>query len=343
MNKLELIRVLKDFHKSEMSHKRKRQNNEKVTKYGIMFKRVKPSISTQTFEPSWDNVERCAEMSALINEFSHFDPINDLSTHQTAYNNQEVDDDIIEFSQPQRPCIRGSIIMSYLCNERFNKTLLKSRMWDCIVNAIVTYLLSSSLDTLLWLKDNCPQYATFVAAIYDEKISSSPTLFVMNVSSYSWIYTRTPFKLLNRQFNNACLVEKPTFHILHNIEAGFVDELTEFYDKLKANTIDEQMVKFLEQDKPIPHDLQHIVGNYANIVGKSNVRYFTGQACCGKTTLVSKLNFEAKSRGSIGGFSGKADNIASVSCLHFSIDFVLRQYKTIVGVSIYNFLFYTRH
>lgn len=224
-------------------------------------------------------------------------------------------------------------------------------MWDCVVNAIVTYLLSSSLDTLFWLKNNCPQYATFVAAIYDEKLGSNSTttttnntLFIMNVDSYSWIYTRTPFKLLNKQFNNVCLVEKPTFHILHNIEVGFFDELTEFYDKLKANTIDEKMVKFLEQDKPIPHDLQNIVGDYANIIGKSNVRYFTGQACCGKTTLVSKLNFEAKSRGSIGGFSRKADNIASVSCLHFSIDFVLRQYKTIVGVSITTFcVFYARH
>ena len=318
-----------------------------LDKYAKMFKRP-PKSTTTTLSISsnvveWRDVEYCEEMSALMRRFATFDPINDLSQHCATFNGNN-DAQSLDFNE----CMtdddyRGRVVVSYLRHENFTEDLLKTRTWDHVVHALMTYLLSSPLRTLLWVKHNYPEYGGLIAAVHDEKLvdTHNRPLFLIDTTStcasvhYEWIYTRAPFKLLNKYFHPHISEERvATFHITDHLELSFINELHHFHSKLLDNKVDESLVLVLESFKSMPHDLEHIIGDYMDICGESTVRYFTGQACCGKTTLVQKLNFEAKSRGSIGGFSGKADSLASVSCLHFSIDFVLRQYKNVIGVSI---------
>lgn len=301
-----------------------------LSRYAKMFKQTKKPTALYTEE--WVNVESCDEMSALIKVFSAFDPINDLTQHCVSF------DGSVESSYFNETISthdhRGCVAVSYMKHSNFNEALLKTRTWDHIVHALITYLLSSPLDSLLWIKHNYPEYSAFIAAVHDEKLVNTQQLFIIDSPTYEWVYTRVPFRILTKHFHlEDDVSEKMEFHIMDHLELSFIEELECFHAKLLKNEVDESLVRMLESHKTIPHNLEHIIGDYMDICGGSTVRYFTGQACCGKTTLVEKLNFVAKSRGSIGGFSGKADSIASVSCLHFSIDFVLRQYKNVIGVS----------
>lgn len=304
-----------------------------LSRYTKMFKRT--NKTTSIYNGEWDNVEKCNEMSVLLKTFSTFDPINDFTQHCVSYDEYVTEPS--EFDGTMKSYdYRGRIAVSYMKHPNFNEELLKNRKWDHVVNALMTYLLSSSLGSLLWIKHNYPEYGGFIAALHDEKLADERPLFVLDSSEYKWIYTRAPFKILNKHFHSTVDVsDKKMFHILDHLELTFIEELKLFHGKLMDNEVDESLVRHLETHKTLPHDLQHIIGDYTDICGQSTVRYFTGQACCGKTTLVKKLNFLAKSRGSIGGFSGKSDSLASVSCLHFSIDFVLRQYKNVIGVSVF--------
>lgn len=273
-------------------------------------------------------------MSALIRLFKTFDPINDLTQHYIRCDEYTIEPLVIN-EDISRYDHRGAVAVSYMKHSNFKRDLLTDRTWDHVVNAIITYLLSSPLSSLLWIKHNYPEYGALVVAVHDEKTAQTRLLFTLDSPTYEWIYTRAPFKILSRYFdrNTRDEPERKAFHIMDYLELSFIEELKSFHAKLLNNDVDEALVRMLESHKDLPHDLSHIIGDYSDICGRSNIRYFTGQACCGKTTLVSKLNFLAKSRGTIGGFTDKADNIATASCLHFSIDFVLRQYKNVIGVS----------
>lgn len=317
--------------KSQSSKRKIDTSTAVMSRYAKMFKRTKKPIPLYTEE--WDNVEKCDEMLALLRVFSTFDPINDLTQHLVSY-----DEYIIEpldfYGTTPLHDDRGRIAASYMKHPNFTEDLLKTRTWDHVVHALMTYLLSSPTRSLLWIKHNYPEYGAFVAALHDEKLANAQPLFLLDSLTYKWIYTRAPFKLLTKHFcPTPETFTRKVFHIIDHLELSFIDELKSFHEKLLNNDVQESLVRFLESPKTLPHNLEHIIGDYTDICGGSTVRYFTGQACCGKTTLVKKLNFLAKSRGSIGGFSGKADSLASVSCLHFSIDFVLRQYKNVIGVS----------
>lgn len=356
-NKNQLIESLKMFNNHEnasmVSRRRCRDDrkhgmdNSEIDKFQTIFKRPKRSILTRTNVnvEGWIGVAYSEEMTELIKIFATFDPINDLSQHTETYvyrthdNNNDVERqtlvhlDRIKTTKDER----GSIIVSYLQHENFNVDLLKSRKWCFVVHAIFTYLLSSSLNTLLWIKIMYPEFASLMTMLYDAKLNANKSLFVVSHETFDWIYTRAPFRFLYKHFvpTSSNKSTKIPFSLLNYLELSFVDELENFYKKLNDNSIDEKFTEFLEKPKPIPYDIEHIIGKYDTILGKSNIRYFTGQACCGKTTLVQQLNFEAKSRGCIGGFSEKADSLASVSCLHFSIDFALRQFENTIGVSVW--------
>lgn len=303
-----------------------------LSKYTKMFKRT--NASTFLYTEDWNDVEKCDEMSALLRVFSTFDPINDLTQHCGSYDAYIIEPSSFTGTTPKYD-YRGSIAVSYMKHPNFIEDLLKNRKWDHVVHALTTYLLSSPINTLLWIRHHYPEYSAFIVALHDERVAANTRpLFILESPTYNWIYTRAPFKLLNKQFHPTMNTsEKKIFHIIDHLEFSFIDELKCLHAKLLNNDVDESLVRVLESHKTLPHDLTHIIGDYTDICGESTVRYFTGQACCGKTTLVNKLNYLAKSRGSIGGFSGKADSLASVSCLHFSIDFVLRQYRNVIGVS----------
>lgn len=342
--KSELVKFLKDFNIREtissqsslLSLSSSSLDNRKrpleIVKFETMFKRPKYSVYWDNSLDLWNGVND--DMKLLMNVFAKFDPINDLRKFNRKWVNEETETldncDSVKGTFDKR----GEAIVYYLKHKNFNQELLNCKKWDYVVNAILTFLLSSSLCTLLWIKMNYSEFSYLIDAIYAEKYSSNDCrLFVMDLDK-QWIYTRAPFKILSKYFipqiNNDG--NKP-FSLFHYLDGAFFRELDLFYLNLNNNLIDEDYTKFLERRRMIPYDIQHLIGDYNRLLGKSNVRYFTGQACCGKTTLVKQLNFDAKSRSSIGGFSGKVNNLATVSCLHFSIDFVLRQYKNIIGVS----------
>uniref|UniRef100_A0A0C9PK37 EVC2 protein n=1 Tax=Fopius arisanus TaxID=64838 RepID=A0A0C9PK37_9HYME len=334
--KRHLISILKECNKKKVQLFKDKINNNlpELIKYETIF--AKPKKVKSLYNGEWSNVKECEEMRELIEIFSTFDPINDLSKHCANYDGV-IDESINNTTQDN---YRGVVIVSYMKHPNFNANLLKTRRWDHVVNALITYILSSSISSLMWIKQKYPDCGNFIASVYDEKLAVNNTktmhkaLFIIESLKYEWIYTRTPFKFLSKHFQPSPEeTMRNEFHIMDYLELSFIGELQEFHAKLLENNVDESFACMLESCKPIPHNIQHIIGNYNDICGKSNIRYFTGQACCGKTSLVEKINFLAKSRGSIGGFSKKADSIASASCLHFSIDFVLRQYENIIGVS----------
>lgn len=151
-------------------------------------------------------------------------------------------------------------------------------------------------------------------------------------------YSSSTFRSLARALNNEDLTAEPrrrSFRLTDHLRHGFRDELDRLH---RALMNEEPWLLHWRPDRvePIPYDLQRRIGRYEKLKRDARVKFVTGQACCGKTSLLNTLRSRGWivfSRGDLGSFAGKANDPLSVFGLHAAIDWTLRR-DNVLGVSI---------
>ncbi|XP_025196791.1 MATH and LRR domain-containing protein PFE0570w-like [Melanaphis sacchari] len=150
----------------------------------------------------------------------------------------------------------------------------------------------------------------------------------------------TCYKFLNQWKN--CLVDFPEpiatdnnnfiINLLNGYNDTFVDTLKSFAVSFVAQNWNKTNLNMLtNQDGFIKSPIMKYLRKMKLIDYKKGMKYITGTACCGKTSMLNKLknenNWIVPSRGDLGGFGGKCNSPALVASMHAAIDFALSHYN----------------
>lgn len=219
------------------------------------------------------------------------------------------------------------------------------REYDPAVNAIVSFVLSWRQDYRDEFAKFAPQYKPFMDAV-TEFINYEDGAYVYAIEFEDMIipYCKCAFKLIKSVVATTppkpsiCDFDNEPFQLMRYVDPKFVNHLHEVYKHLTDETFTPDDIAKLEEPMRPPYDLETRIGNYDQLRESARVKFITGQACAGKTTLLSYLNkvgnWQIMSRGKIGGFSGKADNPVAVAMLHAAVNFTLG-HSNVLGVSIH--------
>lgn len=249
----------------------------------------------------------------------------------------------VKFNEPRHATlIEYRHLLSYLDCEELQKAPL-DRRYDPVVNAIVSLVLSwTSRDREDFAKRE-PKYADFMHDVEDfVQYENGDYVYCMEFETRKIAYCKCAFKLIKSVFASKVASDevdfsKEPFQISRFINPEFVNHLHTLYAQLMTETLTSSDIKKLEQETEIPYNLRSYVGDYEALKRTATVKFITGQACAGKTTLLNSLRDQGHwlimSRGQIGSFSGKADNPCAVAALHASTEFVLR-HSNVLGVKL---------
>lgn len=205
---------------------------------------------------------------------------------------------------------------------KLDNRVLRDQQFDYIVNAIISFMLEWSDDSLKLFAEKYPRFAKICTIIsVDRSLDNYAYLY----SYYGMPFMKTCIKMV-KKFFDVGTTSSVTFNWLCLFQYDFVDHIRHVYDLLIENRITSDVVAALEAYMPIRYQLKNICDDVEAIRGTSSIKFITGQACCGKTTLLNefrKLGWHIYSRGDCGSFGGKATNPAQVGCLHSALEFVL--------------------
>lgn len=147
-----------------------------------------------------------------------------------------------------------------------------------------------------------------------------------------WFLEEDPveLKLLQRRVDvvDNSSVLRSEFNWIDTLDRSFVAHLKEVYSWILEDSFDEEKIKIIEADYPIPYQLPNISDDLEKLRGSSNFKFITGQACCGKTTMLNhfrKLGWKIYNRGKLGSFGGKANDPATIANLHAALQYQLTQ------------------
>lgn len=207
--------------------------------------------------------------------------------------------------------------------------VVASRENDAVVNAIVSLALEWKTESRQGFARYAPRYKRFVTAVENfARYEDGAYVYGMEFEGHTFAYCKCAFKLIKAVFAEARCIPDSPFQLTHHISVAFLEHLHQVHDGLANETFGPQDIAKLQAPMAIPFDLESQIGSYEHLRKTAVVKFITGQACAGKTTLLQRLsqagNWEILSRGKIGGFSGKADNPVAVAALHASIEFTLR-------------------
>jgi cell wall assembly regulator SMI1 len=229
----------------------------------------------------------------------------------------------------------------YLTCDKFTRNnVLKNRRYDSTVNAIISFMISWDIESLNEFGKIYPNFDMFSRALIQHDRNY---VYEYDNGRIRMPYVLTGFKLIKSAFPNNdddCIEETTkipiTFQLLNYIDHNFVAHLRKVYYLFRTETATLEDLKNLEQDMSIPYDLRESIGDYDGLKRKAKIKFITGQACAGKTTLLNSLKrygWVIMSRGDVGSFSGKVHNPVAVACLHASIEWV-HQHSNVLGVNI---------
>lgn len=254
------------------------------------------------------------------------------------------------FDRPYRE-IRTATFMdfyhvhNYLKDPMWNRQLLSDRTNDATVHAIVSYLLEFDDESLTRFEEIFSDAKPLATILKNERnIDDRAYVFT---HPYQIPYIMTSFKVLAKYFraidnaSNPTIESKP-FQLMPLISRGFVEELCTIYEAIRGNNITKELIDIMERPLPpqLADDPSNVGCKWIDLKsGSSNPMCFvTGQAACGKTTLLEtlkNLGYRSISRGRMGGQDGKCYDSFPIAALHATIEFVLMRYDSVIGVSAF--------
>nr|WDA64569.1 GrBNV_gp17-like protein [Oryctes rhinoceros nudivirus] len=216
-------------------------------------------------------------------------------------------------------------LQQYLSAKEFDRRLLYDTTYDCVVNAIVSYVLDWPDDKLAEFVSLYPQYDRLCAEI--------KAFRALDDGAYVYDYrgipvVRTAIKIIKFHFE-AKRDGRQMFDWMSLLDFDFVNHLHDVYNWVLNDELDAKKIALLESDMDIPYALPNIDVSTLKQYDREYVfKFITGEACCCKTTIIDKLTelgWKKYSRGDIGSFSGKSNNPAAIGNLHAALHFVLTQ------------------
>lgn len=256
-------------------------------------------------------------------------------------------------------------VLEYFMHYSFHVESLANPVFDKVFHAIVSYLLEwdyESLERLLTrvMKKYRPelerlQWISILNKFHEFRILDDNThLFWVAEpgSTFKFIVAKCSLKLL-----------RPLLELIHSDEMPVASNLVAivrsehrfniadvcyetFWDEMEKIEYDfivrrqpifgyerERLVAPFPQTAPIGIiQLPEVTDNVGKLLGNSSLKFVTGMACCGKTTLLAELEkkgWRIYNRGSLGDYRAKTTCGAAVGTLHASMEFVLTQPKVI--------------
>lgn len=334
-------------------------SNDKDVRDDHVFAVANSSSSICVNNDDNETAASCRGIPMLAKRFRTFDPLNDPA----ASNHEPLEPHRLRFAT-ERDFYH---LDRYLLAAEFNADrLLRKRDTDHVACAIYSFALD-------WDEESLQRYASrstapykftqlppprdehalptdsreavdrrraFVAALSADR-DSSVTCFV---HPDGFAYSRSTFRSLTRALNaDACGADEQRLSPLKSRPFRLTDHLPYWFreelDRLhRALVNDEPWLATWEPARvvPIPYDLQRRLGSYEGMKRAAVVKFVTGQACCGKTSVLNRLRsrgWMVFSRGALGSFAGKASDPLAVFGLHAAIDWTLRR-DNALGVSI---------
>lgn len=288
---------------------------QKYRKYYQTFDRFYQMPKYEKYS-TFENTKSSLGIPKNAKIFQNFDPINSLEIY------------------PKYSCIFKSVtsvdyhhVYDYLQAPEMNKRLLSTRKYDHIVYGILAFLLEWETEDL----------QTFGREFKYEKLTSIIIAERAN-EDYKYLYSykglpfmKHTFKLLRKYLVNEKKISPGrslVFNWFFAIDHDFNEHIHDVYNKLITNSINGEMIECLEADMKIMYRLDNICDDVEKLRGTSTFKFISGQACCGKTSLLNTFRsngWQIYSRGDCGSFSGKATNPAAVGCLHSALDFMLNR------------------
>lgn len=266
-----------------------------------------------------------------------FDPLNDDSSCHAVIRAFDRSAGLLDFLH----------LDYFLKSDRYLSSVnLRDRNRDAVSHAIVSFGLEWNADSWKSFVERFPNHQRFAKHICEERERTDVFIFGSSVGRVT--YVKTTFRVLRNYFvevnrDEASRPEPSRFELVQLLNWGFVQHLRDVHHMIRWGE-GVKNIKMLENPMAIPYDITNSVGAYGQLRNESSAKFITGQACCGKTTLLTRLRqlgWKVLSRGDIGSFSGKAHNAAAVACLHASFEWVL-SHSDVLGVRCL-FLYRTYH
>lgn len=243
-------------------------------------------------------------------------------------------------------------VKRYLTADEFNINLLKCKTFDHVKNAIISYM-------LYWNDKSLMEFARYYPTF--EKIPQN-ILLERQKDDGAYLYERqgvpilkVAIKIIKQHFDfiqtlhqsqSDILMTPMTirFNLLSLIGHDFVTHIRNVYDWAVNDTFDTKKISLVESYMPIPYKLPNVT-DIDSLRGISNFKFISGEACCGKTSLLATLKSKGwliYSRGDVGSFGGKATNPPSVGNLHAALQAVLTRGNVIGGKFLFQIFYWTK-
>ena len=310
-----------------MSSKNNNNNDDGIRKF---FDKARlPDFVSFDYKSSDDGRRDGHDIPTYVKLFSRFDPQQQVGRRN-----------FIDF---RRACILDYYhVHDYLTCDQFDRNIiLKSKRYDPVVHAIISFMLSWDIDSLTEFGNVFPRFVPFVATLLqqDRKYIYECR---QEENGLRVPYVLTSFKLIRSAFvddddnekdGERAIASVQTLQLLNYIDRQFVTHLRQVYHLFRTESATMEDLNMLEKDSPIPYDITDLIGNYSDLKRNAKLKFITGQACAGKTTLLNSLKrygWKVLSRGDIGSFSGKINNPVAVACLHASVEWA-QQHTDVLG------------
>lgn len=250
-------------------------------------------------------------------------------------------------------------IIPYMRSPDFTSDIFKTQYYDAILNAIVSFLLELTDDSLqtLYLQyevnqkfiERLQQFrnldnGAYVYSFYgkavckcaikllklcfndtDNNLNNDISVDDVSIAARTGLirYNNTTAANNNNDDDNRIFIW--TNHINSQMIVHFRNVERNIYENILG--INDLRADF-ESHQPIPYTLPNITDDLETIRSTGPIKFITGVACCGKTTILSELtkcNWKIYSRSDVGSYSGKANNPSSIGALYAAQDYVLSQ------------------
>lgn len=267
------------------------------------------------------NYDVDCEFKRLIKFFQQFDPVNQINNVEVCNKriNIEVTGNNLEIMNYYltKLCTYDTLKNpKNVCVDMQNKCVFVES--DAIFHSAISILLMWSMNSILNLESKFSEHSGFLT-LFKNYIHENDVFIYNNV-----FFLRNSLDLFRKTFEPKKIKEIEYFKLdvdFHDIYYFSNHLFTNSFSDLdveKIENLTEPLFKVCELNK-----LRHM----------SNVKYITGTACVGKTTLLESLKlygWETISRGSQGTFSGKAKCPSTMSSLDQSMQYVL-SFGNVIG------------
>lgn len=270
--------------------------------------------------PAYVKFDTCGDrgIPRLVRYFQTFDPMNAVGSF----------DKWTDFSTTPTD-LEMRHVHDYMTAKEFNKELLRTDRYDRVVYAICSFMATWTNEALIKYGDRYKDFKQIALLIVTER--ERAPVYVVPQDGVPFL--RSSFRILSRYFNSVerqqqkvHKVEYPTFSVTRYVSSDLVAHFKEVYQWLLDESMTQHEIAMLEKPMASPFAL---CADYSG-AGNNNtpMKVITGQACCGKTTLLDRLKkygWQVCSRGDLGTFSGKSKSAPAIAGLHAALENALHR------------------